>query len=146
MSNTILKGSIALNRLIHAKAKKKNKAGEMIDVLIIPIKANCLEENTYETRDGKVTDINIPVNIVIKSETDDRGQDGFIAKNIGSTVQKAASKEQQEAWKDNSNEETKKVTPILGNIKDWNKSAAPSNMSQQVNDSPIDADEDDLPF
>lgn len=148
MGHTIYKGNIALDRLVHVRAKKKNKDGKMIDVLIIPVEANKLEENSYETRTGeKVTEINIPVNVVVKSETDSRNQDGFIAKNIGPKTYKAASGEQKEAYRDNDNEETKRLTPILGNIKDWNKNAsAPSNMSQAVNDKPIDADDDDLPF
>ena len=147
MSQRILNGNLALNRLINVKMKKKGKSGKEVTGLFIPIDANYLEENTYETRDGKVTDINIPVRVIVKDETDSKGQDGFVTKAIGAKTFKEATSEKQEFFKDYQNEEMQKVTPILGNIKDFSNSSAmqPKN-DNSVSNEVVDADDDDLPF
>lgn len=145
MSQRILNGTIALDRLIHVKMEKKGKSG-MVKGIFIPLEANKLEEHSYQSQNGEVNEIQLPVRIIVKSESDSRGQDGFIAKAIGSKTYKAATKEEQEAFKDSSNEETKKITPILGNIKDFSSGGAPQkNQSNAVSDETFD-ENDDLPF
>lgn len=147
MAQRIFNGNLALNRLINVKMKKKGKNGKDVTGLFIPLDVNYLEENTYETRDGKVTDINIPVRVIVKEETDSKGQDGFVAKTIGSKTFKEADEEKQKFFRDYDNEDLKKVTPILGNIKDFSgtggSQAPPDNTA---NSEVVDADDDDLPF
>lgn len=146
MSQRTLNGNIALNRLKHVRAKKKNKSGEEIEVLIIPIEANKLEKSTYKTKNGEVTDVNLPLRIIVRSDTDDKGQDGFIAKNIGSKTYKNSTEEEKKAFADFDNDETKKLKPILGNIKDFSKSENTVIQNQAISNEIIDADDDDLPF
>ena len=62
----------------------------------------------------------------------------------GPETYKAASEEQKAAWKDFDNEETKKQTPILGNVKDWSSSGPAT--SQVAQGAAVDPDSDDLPF
>lgn len=146
MSQRTLNGTIALDRLIHVPMEKKGKDGKPVKGIFIPLKHNLLEEVSYQTQSGPVNEIQLPVRIIVKSETDDRGQDGFISKAIGSKEYKAASAEKQAQYKDYNNEETKKLTPILGNIKDFSGGGAPANQNQAASAEVIDADEDDLPF
>lgn len=137
MSQKTLVGSIALDRMISAKVSLKGKDGKKVEGIFIPIEKNKLEVNDYG--------IQLPIRIIYKEETDDKGQNGFVTKSIGSETFKAASKEQQEEWRDYKNEKTKELTPILGNIKDFGASAT-TQKSQVATAEPIDADEDDLPF
>ena len=128
-----LTAKIALDKLICAKVTSKNGS----ECLMIPIKQNNLEVDQYG--------IHLPLRLTYKPIQDDKKQNGFISKAIGSETYKAATPEQQAAWKDYNNEETKKQTPILGNIKDWSSGA-----SQQTSDiaqsAPVDPEADDLPF
>lgn len=145
MSQKTLVGSIALDRLIHVKMEKKGKSG-MVKGLFIPLEANKLEEHSYDSKNGQVNEIQLPVRVIVKDEQDKYGQNGFIAKAIGSKTYKAATKEEQEAFKDSNNEETKKMTPILGNVKDFSSGGAPQqNQSNAVSDETFD-ENDDLPF
>lgn len=128
-----LTAKIALDKLICAKVTSKNGN----ECLMIPIKQNNLEVDDYG--------IHLPLRIIYRPIQDDKKQNGFISKAIGSETYKAASEEQKEAWKDFSNEDTKKQTPILGNLKDWSSSAGPQT-SQVAQDPAVDPDADDLPF
>jgi hypothetical protein len=137
--NQRLTGNVALTRLQHVILEKKGKTG-IVRGIFIPIELNKLEEVEYETKEGKVKEINIPVNIIIKPETDERGQDGFIAKAIPSAVYKKATDEEKEGFK--------KITPVLGNLKDWSRVSGGSS-APVVNDAgsgEVFADDDDLPF
>lgn len=136
MSQKTLVGSIALDRMISVKMTKKGKDGQPVEGIFIPIEKNKLEVNDYG--------IQLPVRVIYKEETDDKGQNGFISKSIGSTTFKNASEEQKAQWKNYDNEETKALTPILGNIKDFG--ASTQSTSEVAKAEPIDADEDDLPF
>lgn len=127
-----LTASIALDRLICAKVISKK--GD--ECLMIPIAENNLEVDDYG--------IHLPIRIIYKPVQDDKKQNGFISKAIGSATYKAASSDQQAAWKDFSNEETKKQTPILGNVKDWSSSGPAT--SEVAKGAAIDPDADDLPF
>ena len=127
-----LTAKIALDKLICAKVTSKNGS----DCLMIPIKQNNLEVDEYG--------IHLPIRIIYRPIQDDKKQNGFISKAIGSETYKAASEDQKAAWKDFDNEETKKQTPILGNVKDWSSSGpATSNVAQAP---AVDPDSDDLPF
>jgi hypothetical protein len=146
MSQRTLNGTIALDRLISVMMKKKNKAGEIIEGIFIPLELNKLEKVSYETQSGTVNEIQLPIRVIVKDTSDAKGQDGFITKAIGSKTYKAATSAEQEAFKDYNNEATKKLTPILGNIKDFSGGGAKANNTQVVSDDVVDADNDDLPF
>lgn len=143
MSQRTLNGTIALDRLAHVVMIKKGRNGQDVKGIFIPLEVNKLEEQSYQTQAGTVEEIQLPVRIIVKDKTDDKGQDGFITKTIGSKTYKAASEEQKKAYKDFKNEETKKLTPILGNIKDFSKQQ--TNLNQSASNAPVDED-DDLPF
>lgn len=140
-NNQKLNGMISLTRLTHVIMEKKGKTG-MVRGLFIPIDVNYLETQEYETKDGKkVSEIGIPISVIVKPETDDRGQDGFIGKNIPTKIWKEAS--------DAEKEKMKTFQPILGNLKDWDKGGGTK--TPEVNDAGggavFNADEDDdLPF
>ena len=137
-----LTGTVALTRLVHVVMEKKGKSG-MVKGLFIPIDANFLETQVYTNKEGKeVTEIGIPVSIVIKPETDQRGQDGFIGKSIPNATWKAADDAKKKDMQDNHQ-------PILSNLKDWSRSSGIP--TPQNNDAgggqTFNADEDDdLPF
>lgn len=128
-----LTARIALDKLICAKVTSKNGS----ECLMIPIKQNNLEVDDYG--------IHLPLRLTYKPIQDDKKQNGFISKAIGSETYKNASEEQKEAWKDFSNEDTKKQTPILGNIKDWS-SGGVQQTSDVAKGAAVDPDADDLPF
>lgn len=144
MSQKTLVGSIALDRLIHVKMEKKGKSG-MVKGLFIPLEANKLEEHSYDSQTGKVNEIQLPVRVIVKDEQDKYGQNGFIAKAIGSKTYKAASDEEKKAFGDSGNEETKKLTPILGNIKDFSSGGTRQDQSNAVSEE-VFGENDDLPF
>lgn len=144
MSQKTLVGSIALDRLIHVKMEKKGKSG-MVKGLFIPLDANKLEEHSYDSQNGKVNEIQLPVRVIVKDEQDKYGQNGFIAKAIGSKTYKDATDEEKKAFGDSSNEETKKLTPILGNVKDFSSGGAKQNQSNAVSEETF-GENDDLPF
>lgn len=129
MSQKTLTGSIALTKLIHAKFVSKKGA----NCIMIPIDANFLEKDEQ----GGVY---LPVRILVKDEVDQYGQNGFIAKSIGSKAYKAADEAQKKSWKDNE----KEITPILGSIKDF--SAPTKNANTGAVSSQEFKDEYDLPF
>lgn len=121
-----LTGSIALTKLQHVILEKKGKSG-MIRGIFIPIEQNMLVE--------KDKAVYMPVNVKVKSEADQYGQNGFISKTIESSTWKALS--------DAEKEDSKKLSPILGNIKDWSTSS--NDTSGSASASPV-SDDDDLPF
>lgn len=122
-----LSGSIALTKLQHVIMEKKGKSG-MIKGLFIPIEANLLHE-----KDGAVY---MAVNVNFKPEQDKYGQNGFISKTTESSIWKELSDDQKE--------EAKKLSPILGNIKDW--SGNNSNDTAGAASSEVVTEDDDLPF
>ena len=130
-----LHSTIALDRLIHVIMVKKNKKGDKIKGLFIPIEKNLLDQDDYG--------IHLPIRIIYKPEEDDNKQNRVIAKTIGSKRYKEASKEQQEEWKDYDNQKTKEQTKILGNVKDW---ASGSNTNSGAASDEVLDEDDDLPF
>ena len=146
MSQRTLNGTIALDRLISVIMKKKNQKGEVIEGIFIPLELNKLEKVSYDTQGGKVNEIQLPIRVIVKETSDAKGQDGFITKAIGSKTYKAATSAEQELFKDYTNEETKKLTPILGNLKDFSGGGVKANNTQIASADVVDADEDDLPF
>jgi len=146
MSQRTLNGSIALDRLISVMMKKKNKAGQVIEGIFIPLELNKLEKVSYETQSGMVNEIQLPIRVIVKDSSDAKGQDGFITKAIGSKTYKAANEEEKKDFGDYTNEETKKLTPILGNLKDFSGGGVKANNTQIASADIVDADEDDLPF
>ena len=146
MSQRTLNGTIALDRLITVMMTKKNKEGKSIEGIFIPLEINKLEKVSYEAQGGMVNEIQLPIRVIVKETSDAKGQDGFISKAIGSKTYKAATSAEQQLFKDYTNEETKKLTPILGNLKDFSGGGAKANNSQIASAEMVDADEDDLPF
>lgn len=127
MSDKKLSGSIALTKLKHVIMEKKGTSG-MVKGLFIPIDANLLLE-----KDGAVY---MSVNVNVKAEQDKYGQNGFISKTTDTKI-----------WKeldDASKEAAKELSPILGNIKDWEGSS--SNDSAGAAAPGVVKEEDDLPF
>lgn len=121
-----LSGSIALTKLVHVMMDAKGKNGPVRGIFI-PIQANLLTE-----KDGAVY---MGVKVKTKSEADNYGQHGFISKTTDSKIWK----ELDDAGK----EEAKKLSPILGNIKDWEGS---SNDTAGAASSTVMKEDDDLPF
>jgi len=78
MSQRTLNGTIALDRLISVMMKKKNKAGQVIEGIFIPLELNKLEKVSYDTQGGKVNEIQLPIRVIVKETSDAKGQDGFI--------------------------------------------------------------------
>lgn len=119
-------GSLALSKLVHVRMKKKGKKGKKVDCLIIPIKANYLVE-------GKEGAVYMPISVVIKPETDQHGQDGFVGQQADTKVWKAADKKEQKKIND---------LPILGSIKNFGAGGgnAASGSAGEV------GEDDDLPF
>lgn len=127
MSDKKMSGSIALTKLQHVIMEKKGKTG-MIRGLFIPIDANLLLE-----KDGAVY---MSVNVNVKSEQDKYGQNGFISKTTDTKIWKELDEAGKEAAKD--------LSPILGNIKDWEGSS--TNDTSRAASPGVVNEEDDLPF
>jgi len=127
MSEKKLSGSIALTKLRHVIMEKKGQSG-MVKGLFIPIDANLLVE-----KDGAVY---MSVNVNFKPEQDKYGQNGFISKTTDSKIWK----ELDEAGKD----AAKELSPILGNIKDWEGSS--TNDTAGAASATVLKEDDDLPF
>lgn len=128
-------GSIALTKLEHVILKKKNKKGEEIECLLIPIDKNYMERGV--DKDGKATGaIYLNVNVITKTEEDDFKQHGFIGQSVSSKM-----------WKNAKDKEKEKMgkLPILGNIKDFSFNSEDYNADTKGSAGTID-EEDDLPF
>lgn len=133
MSEKKLSGSIALTKLVHVKMKVKGKNGEVLG-LFIPLEANMLK--LHDAADEKSA-VYMPVNLVVRDETDTYGQNGFISKTIESKEWKTLTDEQKEA--------SKAVTPILGNLKDWSTGGSTNDTAGSAADGTV-TEHDDLPF
>jgi hypothetical protein len=128
MSDRSLSGSIALTKLQHVVMEKKGKSG-MIKGLFVPLDANML------SIDDKGA-VYMPVNVKVRSEADQYGQHGFVSKTIDSKIYKTL----DEAGK----AKAKELSPILGNIKDFNIGSSNDNDGAMA--SGVVSEEDDLPF
>jgi hypothetical protein len=123
-----LSGSIALTKLQHVIMEKKGKAGNMVRGLFIPIDANMLVE--------KDKAVYMSVKVKVKTEADQFGQNGFIAKTTDSSIWKGLD--------ESGKEEAKKLSPILGNIKDF--AAGSANDAAGAAAAGVVSEDDDLPF
>lgn len=121
-----LTGSIALTKLQHVIMKAKGQSGEVRGIFI-PIEKNLLVE-----KDGAVY---MALNLTVKEDQDQFGQNGFIAKTTDSKIWKTL----DEAGKENA----KKLSPILGNVKDW--SSTTDDTSGAAVEGEVEED-DKLPF
>lgn len=138
MADKKLSGSIALTKLVHVRMEMKGKNG-MVAGLFIPFAANLLVEN--EPAEGsKLRAVYMPVNVQVKEEQDKYKQNGFISKTIDSKVWKEMT--------DEAKEESKKLTPILGNLKDWStgSNSSEADSSGAASDQTFTEEADDLPF
>ncbi|MBB6109757.1 hypothetical protein SAMN05421821_105175 [Mucilaginibacter lappiensis] len=121
-----LSGSIALTKLVHVMMDAKGKNGPVRGIFI-PIGANLLLE--------KEKAIYMSVKVKVKEEADQFGQNGFISKTTDTNIWKGLNDAQKE--------EAKKLSPILGNIKDWSTSV---NDTAGAASTETFTDDDDLPF
>lgn len=127
-------GSIALTKMKHVIKKMKNRSGQLVDVIILPIDANYLVRDTK----GRVY---IDMNIILHDEPDQYNQDGFMPQKIPTDIWKNATEEQRQAMQ--------KDTPILGNFIDVrslnndNSGALPASEFQPI---PEEENDGDLPF
>jgi hypothetical protein len=122
-----LSGSIALTKLVHVMMDKKGKDGNLVRGIFIPIEQNLLLE--------KEKAVYMSVKVKVKTEADSYGQNGFISKTTDTSIWKGL----DEAGK----EDAKKLSPILGNIKDWGGS---TNDTAGAASDTVVGDDDDLPF
>ena len=119
-------GSVALTKLKHALTV--SKSGKQL--LVLPI-----DDNFLQVKDNAVY---MNVNVVVRDEQDQYGQNGFISQKMSTEKYK----ELGEVAKDIK-------LPILGNIKDFtqNNSGDTAGASQELaNDLPSPEETDDLPF
>ncbi|WP_114937535.1 hypothetical protein [Mucilaginibacter endophyticus] len=123
-----LSGSIALTKLTHVLMDAKGKGGKPVRGIFIPIDVNMLVE--------KDKAVYMAVKVKVKSEADQFGQNGFIAKTTDSSIWKGLTEDQKE--------EAKKLSPILGNIKDF--SAGTANDTSGAAAPNVVSEDDDLPF
>ena len=140
MSKRRLSGSINLQKLIHVKTQLKGRDGNMVDVLILPIK-----ENGFYVGEKS---INMNFEIVQHDGPDQYGNDGFISKRTPYKTLYG----KDAVWNDLTDEQKQKVndlSPILGNFRDFSNDSTGSTTSEsldlQPGDLPFD-DSDDLPF
>jgi len=124
MSQTNYAGSIALTKLQSAIITTKKGA----KCVLIPIDANFLTE-----KDGAVY---LNCNVLVRSEQDKYGQNGFISQKLDT-----------EKYKELGAEKAKEINlPILGNIKHFGISNNDNAGVTQISD-PVNPEEsDDLPF
>lgn len=130
MSQKHLTGSIELTKLKQKLiVNKRNKAGEIIRCLLLPIEGNGLLDHA-DPKTGEFTNrVFMDVGVLVRDEQDEYGQNGFISKRANSELYKEIKDDE---------EELKSQQPILGNIKDW------SNQNQSSAD--VMDDDDDIPF
>lgn len=124
MGQKTLSGSIALTKMQSAIITTKKGA----KAIILPIDANYFTE-----KEGAVY---LNVNVIVRDEQDSYGQNGFIAQKLDSNKYKELGKESASEIK----------LPILGNIKDFSGGSNDSGGATVYNASPMDPEEDDLPF
>ena len=125
--NTIYNGSIALSKLQSVKMEVNGKSGK-VKGIFIPFDVNFIEV--------KEDAIYLPVRILIRDEPDQYKQDGFIAQTAPSSIYKAATAEEKEAFN---------KLPILGNIKNFGSNAPKNDSAGLASDECLTPD-DDLPF
>jgi hypothetical protein len=123
-------GSIALSKLKHVILEKKGKSG-MIKGIFIPLEANRLVE-------GKDNAVYMNLRGTLRDEQDSYKNNGFLA--YSPDFGKKWS-EMTEAEK----EESKEMSPILGNLKTWENSGGGNDSSGAASTDVLDED-DDLPF
>ena len=134
MGKKTLSGSIALTKLVHVpfEMPSSKEKGKMIKGIFIPTEPNFLKEG--KEKEG-VKPIYVNINIIVKDETDEYGQNGFISQQ-GNIKWSECSDEQKEIFK---------KLPILGNVKDWSAGSGDDNSGAASNET-FTPQSDDLPF
>lgn len=132
MSKKTLSGSIALTKLKHVPFEMKGQSGKMVKGIFIPIEANHL--TVGKEKEG-ANPIYININIIVKNETDEYGQNGFISQQ-GNIKWSDCTDEQKEIFKN---------LPILGNVKDWLAGSGDDN-SGAASTETFTPESNDLPF
>ena len=121
-------GSIDLTKFKNVRTSMKRKDGSIVKGVFIPITENYLVE-------GEKGGVFANLNIILKDEKDQYGNNGFISHQVPSDMYKAASDEEKKAFD----------TKILGNIKKWEASVI-ENTDENIVDSTPEIDDDELPF
>jgi hypothetical protein len=137
MAKATLSGSLTLTKLKHVKMNGKNKAGDVIEGIFIPIVANKLVVGKPD--DAGVSPIYMPFRVLYNSETDDKGQNGFLAKSVSTEDYKAAKT-------DDEKKALQEFQPILGSVKDFSASNAAAQDNAGSAAAGTFEPDDDLPF
>lgn len=134
MSKKTFSGSIALTALKFVKMQGKGKNGP-VDGIFIPIEANKLIVG--KEKDG-VVPVYMPIRFQYNSETDQYGQNGFVAKSVSTNEYKAADT-------DDKKKALQEFQPILGNLKEFTGDGSANDTSGAASTETYTPD-DDLPF
>jgi len=126
----ILVGSLALTKLQHAVIQVKNKKGDLVEGVFLPI------DHNYFVK-GSAGALYMPFRVVMHQEPDEYGQHGFIAQAMDSKMWKTMPEDQRSEVTDN--------MPILGNLKDVDSLKQGSGKMQEISEDQI-TNADDLPF
>ena len=137
MSQKNFGGSLALTKLIHVKMTVKGKTGP-VNGMFIPFEANKLVEGKPDENNNSA--VYLPIRVIYKPETDDKGQNGFIAKSLPSDAYKEMSKTDEGKALANT------LTPILGSIKDFTDGNNASADTTGAASTEVFSPEDDMPF
>jgi len=125
MSNQkVLSGSLALTKLQSAIITTKKGA----KCILLPI-----ESNHFTEKDGAIY---LNVSVIVREETDQYGQNGFISQKLDSTKYKELGKEKAAEIK----------LPILGNIKDFGQNQNDSAGATEIQGAVNPEDSDEMPF
>ena len=132
-----LVGSIALTKMKHYIVNIKNKKGEKVRGIFIPVSPDNPNHLTRYEKDGEVSYF-MPVRVQVRDEADQYNQHGFIAQAVASKTFKEATPEQQEVFN---------KLPILGNLREFQKHENEGNMGDAtVGTDDIEYEGGDLPF
>mgnify|MGYP003607369762 CR=1 FL=1 len=138
MSQKNLGGSLALTKLIHVKMNVKGKDKQDVLGMFIPFDANKLVIGEPDENNNSA--VYLPIRVIYKTEADDKGQNGFIAKSLPSEVYK------EMATTDAGKQLANTLTPILGSIKDFTDGNNASADTGGAASTEVFSPEDDMPF
>lgn len=144
MANKTYSGSINLTKLKHVKLEMNGKPNEdgtlrKVQGIFIPFEVNKLVVLDKQV-DGKTErSIFMPTRIIVKSEQDANGQNGFIAKSLSTEDYKLLKTDEE---KKAAQEE---LMPILGSIKDFSGGGGDQAATGSVSDNTF-TPSDEVPF
>lgn len=132
--NKTLNGSINLTKMKTALKMMKNKAGEQVECLVIPIKDNQL----YKGEKG----VYMNIRVLIHDAEDQLGNIAMLTKNVDIKAMFGEKKTYQ-TWTDDEKIRHKSATPIIGNLKEAVGGSSATKSTSMVS---VGGNEDELPF